>query len=81
MYVGSRQALPSDLSIWNGSTVPDLAAISIDARETGDFWQLRPNAIHKHVSPLLRQIAPSRHVGRSVIGSLHLADPCRRSNG
>ena len=23
MYVGSRQELPSDLSIWNGSTVPD----------------------------------------------------------
>lgn len=22
MYVGSRQELPSDLSIWNGSTVP-----------------------------------------------------------
>lgn len=31
MYVGSRQELPSDLSIWNGSTVPALAITGLTA--------------------------------------------------
>ncbi len=57
MYVGSRQELPSDLSIWNGSTVPRCGI---------RCWQVATNCSLLVLAPETAAYAATRHLGSAL---------------